>query len=965
MSSILRLWAIFVVTIKRVLTQRGLALATSLGLVAAVALTMSIPIYADAVYQNILKREVADSSPGEGKQATRPPFAFMFRYVGSWSGPVQWDKIKPLDNYMSGPVTASLGLPQKLFVRYFKTESLQLFAHEKSASYKDTETPLEWVSFATLSDLDKHISLLEGNYPITTTSSADTLNEVLVNEAMATKLGLQAGETYVTYGEITTDQGSASVQIPLRIAGVWKATDPTEAYWFYSPSEYETTLLVPEATFANRITPGLKGNVYLALWYMVMDGSRVHSNDVPSLLGRIGYVQQYAYNLLNKTRMDISPVEILTNYQRAAGSLTIYLYSLSIPILSMILTFVGLVGEMSVGQRRNEIAVLRSRGATLLQVLGMAVLEGLLLGAVGMIVGAPTSQAVAQFFGKARSFLDFTAQSHLKADLTTVALRFGLITAGIGLIAILLPTLSAARHTIVTYKQERARQLRPAWWQRVWMDVILLVPAVYGAYLLRRQGGMVLPVKGVSLSNDPFQNPLLLLVPALGIFALTLFLLRILPFLMSAVAWLAARTKSVGVLLATRHLSRTSGMYSAPLILLIVTLSLSTFTASLAQTLDRHLHDQTYYHIGADMSVVELGDTQGGLLSLGGQSSSAGQQGQDIRWFFLPVTEHLKVPGVTAAARIEHSPISIVLSGGTVNANYYGIDRVDFPRVAFWRKDFASVSLGTLMNYLALTTEGVLVSRDFMVTNGLKPGDTLQVSVYNNGTSTNMGLKIVGAFNLFPSWYPEDGPLLVGNLDYFFEQMGGEQPYDVWLRTNPNADYPKLIEGVRELYLRLLNYDISPLELVQEQSRPERQGLFGLLSVGFMALALLTVLGFLLYALFSFRRRFIELGMLRAIGLSAGQMMVFLASELAFLLLIGIAAGTGLGVWVSNLFIPYLQVGTDVTSRIPPFLVQIDWLSIFRIYILFGLLFVIALGALAALLLRMKIFQAVKLGEAA
>jgi putative ABC transport system permease protein len=228
-----------------------------------------------------------------------------------------------------------------------------------------------------------------------------------------------------------------------------------------------------------------------------------------------------------------------------------------------------------------------------------------------------------------------------------------------------------------------------------------------------------------------------------------------------------------------------------------------------------------------------------------------------------------------------------------------------------------------------------------------------------------MGLKIVGAFNLFPSWYPEDGPLLVGNLDYFFEQMGGEQPYDVWLRTNPNADYPKLIEGVRELYLRLLNYDISPLELVQEQSRPERQGLFGLLSVGFMALALLTVLGFLLYALFSFRRRFIELGMLRAIGLSAGQMMVFLASELAFLLLIGIAAGTGLGVWVSNLFIPYLQVGTDVTSRIPPFLVQIDWLSIFRIYILFGLLFVIALGALAALLLRMKIFQAVKLGEAA
>ena len=60
-----------------------------------------------------------------------------------------------------------------------------------------------------------------------------------------------------------------------------------------------------------------------------------------------------------------------------------------------------------------------------------------------------------------------------------------------------------------------------------------------------------------------------------------------------------------------------------------------------------------------------------------------------------------------------------------------------------------------------------------------------------------------------------------------------------------------------------------------------------MLSVGFLAAALLTVLGFFLYALFSFRRRFIEMGVLRAVGLSAGQMTVFLASELAFLIVVG------------------------------------------------------------------------------
>jgi putative ABC transport system permease protein len=141
--------------------------------------------------------------------------------------------------------------------------------------------------------------------------------------------------------------------------------------------------------------------------------------------------------------------------------------------------------------------------------------------------------------------------------------------------------------------------------------------------------------------------------------------------------------------------------------------------------------------------------------------------------------------------------------------------------------------------------------------------------------------------------------------------------------------------------------------------------LFGLLSVGFAAAAVLTVLGFLLYALFSFRRRFIEFGVLRAIGLSSEQMTSFLAWELAFLILMGGALGTGLGAWVSAFFIPFLQIGVDEATRIPPYSVDIAWSAIFHIYALFGALFVVALATLVIMLRRMKIFQAIKLGETA
>jgi putative ABC transport system permease protein len=181
------------------------------------------------------------------------------------------------------------------------------------------------------------------------------------------------------------------------------------------------------------------------------------------------------------------------------------------------------------------------------------------------------------------------------------------------------------------------------------------------------------------------------------------------------------------------------------------------------------------------------------------------------------------------------------------------------------------------------------------------------------------------------------------------------------IMLDQQADQNRLVEnGLNTL---VTSWSSTSLQILAAQKRPERQGLFGLLSVGFVASALLTVLGFLLYALFSFRRRFIEMGMLRAIGLSVKQMTMFLAAELASLILLGIGAGTLVGVFASKLFVPFLQIGSTAQAHYPPFQIEIAWLSIFQIYGLFIILFAAALGVLSAILLRMKIFQAIKLGE--
>ena len=65
---------------------------------------------------------------------------------------------------------------------------------------------------------------------------------------------------------------------------------------------------------------------------------------------------------------------------------------------------------------------------------------------------------------------------------------------------------------------------------------------------------------------------------------------------------------------------------------------------------------------------------------------------------------------------------------------------------------------------------------------------------------------------------------------------------------------------------------------------PQRTGLFGALTVGFAVAALLTVLGFFLYSFLSFERRLLQMGILRAMGLSIGQLFGLLIFEQVFLI---------------------------------------------------------------------------------
>ncbi|NLG26424.1 MAG: ABC transporter permease, partial [Chloroflexi bacterium] len=473
--------------------------------------------------------------------------------------------------------------------------------------------------------------------------------------------------------------------------------------------------------------------------------------------------------------------------------------------------------------------------------------------------------------------------------------------------------------------------------------------------------------------GDPFSDPLLFLVPALTILAVSLIVVRLFPLVMELLGWVAGHVlRALSVVLALRQLARVASQYTGALLLLVLTLSLATFTASMARTLDQSVVDQAYYKYGADFQFLDQGEAvqASPLETLDNQTTTTATGAvaaeEASSWAFVPVSEHLKAPSITGAARVGAYTAAGAGANSTARGTFYGIDRLEFPEVAWFRRDLASSSLGALMNRLALDRSALLVHDSFLRDYALRVGDRLDLNLVAHGERATVSFVIADAIRYFPTWYPEDTRpyCFVGNLDYVYERLGGVFPYQVWISTQQGTSRGQVVGELAELDIPVTFISGATEEIDAVRSRPERAGVFGILSVGFIAAALLTTLGFVLHSLISFRRRYIEFGVLRAIGLSLGQMISFLGLEQLLLIGTGVSAGTLLGVWVSRLFVPFLQVGTASHYDVPPFVVLIAWEDIGKIYLVFGSILVLAVMGMIYSLLRLKIFEAVKLGEA-
>ncbi|HEY62966.1 MAG TPA: ABC transporter permease [Caldilineae bacterium] len=964
LRSIQRLLGLWRLAFQRLWHTPALSFALLAGWLAAVTLISAIPMYTDAINQALLRQKLQAI-----QNSRRPAFAFLFHYTytGGRSKEPPWENYAALDRYLQTDFVTELGLPLRVRMHYVKSDLFQLFP-TRDGNYRLGDQPLEHVALGFIADLETHLALLEGRPPGVTWSPGDPL-EVLISPQLATKLGIQVGEVYILFDPDGNANTSTPFTMPVRIAGIWQASDPDAPFWYIPPESFDNTLLVSREVYLGLLGGDIPRPLFDVGWYQVLDGGNVRAGDVESFLQRMASVETRVTMLLPGARLTLSPISALRRYQRSVSTQSVLILLLSLPIVGLILLFIALIADSMVERQRLEISILRSRGSTSSQIVMTYLLQGLTLGLIALMLGLSAGRWAALAVGGTHRFLSFRhASVPLSVVITQESVQFAGIALLLALVAMMIPSWRAAHFTIILAKQSLGRPPRYPFWRQLVGDLLLLALAAYGYYLLLGQGRIAL--LQFRETANPWENPLLLLTPALFLLAGARVCLHMATPFMYVLERVVAWMPGITALLAIRNLARAGRRYSALIMLLLLTTGLGTFTASVARTLDENLIARTYYRIGADVAVVEAagrlgpGATSGLVQGPSAAGSASLEEPEGFPgWALLPVSEHLRAPGVKAATRVGVFKANARIGDQVVSGILYGIDRVDFPRVAYFRRDFAPISLGALMNALAVEPSGILVRREFLAETGLNIGDTLPLRGLVAGSSQPMSFTIVGVLDLFPTAYPGEGEFFVANLDYIFDLLGGPVPYYVWLDVQETVDATTLAEQLEEIGFRILKIEDARQQIVEAQAHPERVGLFGFLSLGFIVIIFLSMLALSTHALLIYQQRYVQIGIMRAIGFSWGQMVLSLAGEQVLLVAFGILGGAVLGTIASFLFIPFMQIGHTEMELIPPFEVVIAWRDVIHMVTALAVVSLAIIGGVIWALSRLKVFQSIKLGE--
>ena len=924
----------------------------------AVALISSIPMYTDAIMQRMLVRDLESF---QRERNTYPgTLRARYNFYNPQIDPTRGRFFDYINEATEDDLIPSLGLP--VLEQSIHGMLDYMLAYTEGRPDEENRRPNTQVQ--ALLGLDDHIEIMHGR--MYNPEPVDGVYEAIVSEQAMLNLDLILGRTYVIENMMSEEE-----VFRVKVVGVYNLNNKQDLFWFRSIRDLSDSFIINFETFERDFIRTYAPNLSYVQWYFAVDYEQIRVDRLNSLLQTIDRYDRLTHEYRIDFRFPVMPM--FEEYNRRANTLSLMLLFLQTPVLLMLIFFIYMVSQLVVNNERNEIAVLKSRGAGLSQVFNIYLLESLILGGVALIFGPLFGFFIVSFLGSSNGFMEFVQRVALPVRLSPRAYIYALAGFGLFVVTMLLPVVFFSRTTIVEHKRQRVRSSKPVFWKRFFIDVILIGLAGYGLYSYNTQQE-ILKITGAEGANLPV-DPLLFGISVLFILGTGLLVLRLYPFFINAFFSMGKRVWKPHTYAAFIQVGRSGGIQQFLMIFLILSLSIGVFNSTAARTINTNVEEKIRYATGADISITpfwedlnapsEFEDPSASPdASLGGGSGGASSP-QYREPNFDP---YLKLEGIDVATKVyRNERITVRFPGGKNSvAEFMAVIPHEFARVSWFRRNLMPHHFFNYLNLLAMSPKAVLASSSLRDEFGLKQGDSILISWSGQGT-------IEGIVYAFIDYWPSINPVpssratygnrfVVGNLSLVHAKMAME-PYQVWASKLEGAKSREIFDSIEEQKIDVLRIADADQEIIRQKNDPMLQGTNGVLTLGFLVSMAISLAGFVIYWILSLRARMLQFGIVRAMGLDKKHVSRMLVWEHLLISGTALLIGIVIGRISANLFVPLIQVVYASAEQVPPFRIVIEDSDFLQIYVIAAVMIFIGIGIFRLIISKLNVHQALKLGE--
>jgi len=316
--------------------------------------------------------------------------------------------------------------------------------------------------------------------------------------------------------------------------------------------------------------------------------------------------------------------------------------------------------------------------------------------------------------------------------------------------------------------------------------------------------------------------------------------------------------------------------------------------------------------------------------------------GSDIR--FTPAlntpqtadfADQLRVPGVTGVTGVARDTRVLI---GSEKDVVYGIDAASFRQVAYLPDSFfvdgaAQQTIDALTNHttryapgsarqvldaLASTPDGVIISVERAEMYNILVGDPLLMRLYNRATNTYVDVttKVVGMFVYFPtSAYDSD---FVLNRDFMIGSSGNSSMDFFLLETNGQPQtIAQVSDKLAAQYRNVMPVRMQSTQTVIkiEESSLTSLNIGGLGTMELVYTVLVTSVGLAIFLLAMINERQREFGAMRALGANLGHLRRFLFTEAFTIGGLSLVVGAVVGILLARMLVMLLGVIFTIPAR--------------------------------------------------